>query len=311
MVITTFSLFTTLTVRVLGRFTSIPDCRMGAVSMKMTSSTSITSTKGVTLISESEVCVVPLGLVKAIGKQAFFRQQEQFHLSGRLCEISLRHIQKLKGTFIQHAPKFFYAVKVMIVSNHGGDGGKEAGRSGDEGFRDTGRNALQRSGAGRAQAIKSINNPPYRSKEANKRAYGARGRQPAQPVLHARELFRRGDLQGATHRFQTANPRLSGILAIGRLSLNLPISPHENSGQGASSQPLSRGANLRKLFALVKNPDELLGLSIGVFESAILFKNDGPGKNRKEEKNQQDDSCDDASGRKKLCDLTLRPEKQG
>src|SRR5579885_2475848 len=128
MVITTFSLFTTLTVRVLGRFTSIPDCRMGAVSMKMTSST---STKGVTLISESEVCVVPLGLVKAIGKQAFFRQQEQFHLSGRLCEISLRHIQKLQGKLIQHAPKCFDALKVMIVSNHGGDGGKEAGRSGD------------------------------------------------------------------------------------------------------------------------------------------------------------------------------------
>src|SRR5579875_467315 len=115
----------------INRSVSIPDCRMGAVSMKMTSSTSITSTKGVTLISESEVCVVPLGLVKAIGKQAFFRQQEQFHLSGRLCEISLRHIQKLQGKFIQHAPKFFDALKVMIVSNHGGDGGKEAGRSGD------------------------------------------------------------------------------------------------------------------------------------------------------------------------------------
>src|SRR5438552_4699726 len=45
------------TVRVLGTSTSIPDCRMGAVIIKMMSSTSTTSTNGTILISESEVCV--------------------------------------------------------------------------------------------------------------------------------------------------------------------------------------------------------------------------------------------------------------
>src|SRR5437660_2649292 len=46
-----------LTVRVLGTSTSMPDCRMGAVIIKMMSSTSTTSTNGTMLISESEVCV--------------------------------------------------------------------------------------------------------------------------------------------------------------------------------------------------------------------------------------------------------------
>jgi hypothetical protein len=44
-----------LTVLVLGNSTSMPDCNTGAVIMKMISSTSTTSTKGVTLMSDSEV----------------------------------------------------------------------------------------------------------------------------------------------------------------------------------------------------------------------------------------------------------------
>src|SRR5271157_5090961 len=53
------------TVRVLGTATSIPDCSTGAVIMKITSSTSTTSTSGVMLISASELRVWPLLLVKA------------------------------------------------------------------------------------------------------------------------------------------------------------------------------------------------------------------------------------------------------
>src|ERR1700730_6909948 len=45
------------TVLVFGTSTSMPDCRMGAVIMKMTRRTSITSTKGTMLISEREVPV--------------------------------------------------------------------------------------------------------------------------------------------------------------------------------------------------------------------------------------------------------------
>lgn len=39
-------------VSAVGRFTVIPDCIMGAVIMKMIRSTSMTSTSGVTLISD-------------------------------------------------------------------------------------------------------------------------------------------------------------------------------------------------------------------------------------------------------------------
>ena len=54
------------TVCVCGTFTSIPDWMIGAVSIKIISNTSTTSTKGVMLISESELCVRPWELVNAI-----------------------------------------------------------------------------------------------------------------------------------------------------------------------------------------------------------------------------------------------------
>src|SRR5215469_2893348 len=56
------------TVCVCGTFTSMPDWMMGAVNIKMMSSTSTTSTNGVMLISESELCVRPWEFVNAIKK---------------------------------------------------------------------------------------------------------------------------------------------------------------------------------------------------------------------------------------------------
>ena len=44
----------------------MPDCSTGAVTIKIISSTSTTSTNGVTLISESDVSVRPLLVVNAI-----------------------------------------------------------------------------------------------------------------------------------------------------------------------------------------------------------------------------------------------------
>ena len=55
MLITRRSSVISFTDRVLGTLTSMPDCSTGAVTMKMISSTSTTSTSGVMLMSEREV----------------------------------------------------------------------------------------------------------------------------------------------------------------------------------------------------------------------------------------------------------------
>src|SRR5215813_15354480 len=76
--------------RVLCRLTWMPVCRIGAVIMKITSSTSITSTRGVTLISANAVCVRPLRPLLLLNAITFYRfafdeveqsKREAVHLS--------------------------------------------------------------------------------------------------------------------------------------------------------------------------------------------------------------------------------------
>src|ERR1700733_9190128 len=84
MVTTTRDSVTSLTVRVLGTETSIPDCRTGAASMKITSNTRTTSTSGVMLISAREVWVRPLLLVKATLDLSVHGSHGSLTLSGGL-----------------------------------------------------------------------------------------------------------------------------------------------------------------------------------------------------------------------------------
>src|SRR5215470_12071346 len=61
-----------LTVLVLGTSTSIPDCKIGAVIIKMISSTSTTSMNGTMLISDSDDCVFPASCgISSTGERLF------------------------------------------------------------------------------------------------------------------------------------------------------------------------------------------------------------------------------------------------
>src|ERR1700674_607539 len=86
------SWFISFTVRVFGTSTSMPDCRIGAVIIKMMSNTRTTSMKGTMLMSESEVCVCleSCGIVsldyrrpgrggRACSTKCFFDLREDFH----------------------------------------------------------------------------------------------------------------------------------------------------------------------------------------------------------------------------------------
>src|SRR5271169_5925261 len=146
MVITTFSADTTLTVLVLGRSTSIPDSRMGAVSIKIISSTNTTSTNGVTLISESEVWVRPFGVEKAIISVLC------------LSKVPLSHIQEFESEVVHHRAEFFDSLHKLIVSDDGRDGGKQTGRRRDQGLRYTRRHTAKRSRARGAESGEGVDN---------------------------------------------------------------------------------------------------------------------------------------------------------
>src|ERR1700760_3526650 len=133
------------TLRVLGTATSMPDCSTGAVTMKITNSTSTTSTSGVMFISASDVRVWPELAVKAtcglplcslVGGAHLFHAVQQF----------AREVVHAGAELAQRSSE-------LVVGDHGGDCDQQAGRGGDQRFRDTGSHGAQRSSAFRSQAV--------------------------------------------------------------------------------------------------------------------------------------------------------------
>src|SRR5258707_2278689 len=130
-VTTSRSWFMSLTVRVLGTSTSMPDWRMGAVIMKMMSRTSTTSTKGTMLISESEVCVdlESCGIFHDSSKAAGWGGREilvkcLFDLG---CEFQSKSVEAL-GEVANLLQK-------MIIEDDGGNRSGQTSRRGPQGFR--------------------------------------------------------------------------------------------------------------------------------------------------------------------------------
>src|SRR5438105_15146071 len=113
-----------------GRFTSIPRYIIGAVSMKISNRTSTTSTRGTMLISARVGPIrrpSPLSKLNAI-----------FGAARHLGHAAREEVEQLQREAVHLRGPVLHAVHEVVVSDHGGDGGAEAGRGGDEGFRGAG-----------------------------------------------------------------------------------------------------------------------------------------------------------------------------
>src|ERR1700686_5827904 len=113
MVITVRSSVISLTVLVFGTLTSIPDCSTGAVTMKIISSTSTTSTSGVMLISASEVRVWPELAVKATRGLPLHR----FLFGADLFQA----IQQFAGEVVHTGAELTHRSGELVVGDDGGD----------------------------------------------------------------------------------------------------------------------------------------------------------------------------------------------
>src|SRR5580698_7273212 len=113
-----------LTLRVFGTETSMPDCSTGAVTMKMINSTSTTSTSGVMLISASEVRVCPVLAVKATRGLPLHRFLFR-------CDF-FQAIEQFAGEVIHAGAKLTQGSGELVVCNDGGNGDQQAGSGGDQ-----------------------------------------------------------------------------------------------------------------------------------------------------------------------------------
>src|SRR5512140_552752 len=106
--------------RATGRFTSTPRCIIGAVTMKMMSSTSITSTSGTTLISLSDVDTRrprprPPPVLAAGWTFGIYKRQCGAGRQIGLGEISLRDIQELHREIVHLRCEQLHPVREMAA----------------------------------------------------------------------------------------------------------------------------------------------------------------------------------------------------
>src|ERR671930_2017690 len=110
-----------------GRFTSMPRYIIGAVSMKMSSSTSTTSTSGMMLISARLVPMLrrdPSG--EPVLNAIFFHGPSEL---GRRTAQEVEHVQR--ESFHLRRP-VLHAVDEIVVADDGRDGGSQARRRRDQ-----------------------------------------------------------------------------------------------------------------------------------------------------------------------------------
>src|SRR5579863_9602720 len=170
------------TVLVLGTAISMPDCSTGAVIMKITSSTSTTSTRGVMLMSARELWVRPRLLVKAT-----------FYLVGRItarqltaaqfaslcggpgrrrgdggpCMNLLERIQQFAAEVINRRSKDPHPRRELVVGHHGRHGHKQPGGSRNQRFGNARRHGAQRGRARGSQSMECVHHADDRSEQAH------------------------------------------------------------------------------------------------------------------------------------------------
>src|SRR2546425_1622139 len=269
MVITKRSSAISFTVLVLGKSTSMPDCRIGAVIMKMTSSTSTTSTKGTMLISESEVPVWRESC--GIGALALLKFVLLSELALSVILFDLRSHFHCK--VIHACGELLDVVQIVVVGNHRRDGCEQPGRGGNQRFGNARRHGAKACGACAAQAGESIHHSPDGAEQTDERSHRAGGRQPRHPFLHSANFLGSGKLHAHRYRADAFHPAVR--VASRALALQLPISSGINSFQrrAASGQRL----RLRQCSVGAEGLQEPRCGPLGPSEEAVFLEDQRPG----------------------------------
>src|SRR5215475_4013840 len=142
--------------RVLGRLTWMPVCRIGAVIIKITSNTSITSTSGVTLISAKAVCVRP-------GRPLLLLNAIIFH------RFAFDEIEQAKREAVHFSRQNPDAVEIVVVTEHRGYRRRDAASRRDQRLGYARRHGLDRSRLRQAQSIECNNDANDRPKQSDER----------------------------------------------------------------------------------------------------------------------------------------------
>src|SRR6266403_656091 len=267
----------------------MPDWRMGAVIIKMMSSTSTTSTNGTMLISESEVCVDLESCIYFDFSKTAGSGRPRNLINGFFDQRS--HFQRKR---VQALSKIANVLQKMVIENDGGNRGKQASGRGHERFGDAGCDGTKAGSARAAEAGKGINDAPDGSEEADERRNRARGGEPGHSFFHAAHFFGGSKLHIDGHGLQTLEfwgMRVAGDATD--LALQFAIARGIDVGERRSDG--HEGLRVRDSARGAKNTKKLVALPPDAAENPQLLQNHGPGNDGKEQQQQENNARNQAS----------------
>src|SRR4051794_10205333 len=186
-----------------GNLTLTPCCNIGATSIMMMSSTSMTSTSGVTLISDlTPPLAPPRSIAMAISPQKFQSSESRFQRDFRLAEFQseilnlnseisrllLRRlldevVDELRRRVVHLDVEVLDAATEVIVEPHRRNRDHQTERGLDERFRNTDRDGADAGRAARADALERVDDADDRAEQPDERSRRADRRQRRNALL--------------------------------------------------------------------------------------------------------------------------------
>src|SRR5512141_770311 len=236
-----------------GRFTSTPWVSMGAVTMKMMSST---STSGVTLMS-------------AMTLRSPARPEELIiAMASPLVDLALEEVDEFGREAVDPGLNHPDAVQEVVVGDDGRDGRGQPRRGGNEGFGDAGGHGGQRGVSRGRDSGEGVHDPPHGAEQTDERRGAAGGGEEGKEILHAPHLLMACLVHRAVDVFDGKGSRASPLraLAAGRFA-PLPLDPGQLEVPRAEHLG-ERG--LFPLFGLLVERGQAFSLGEGAGESGLV-----------------------------------------
>jgi hypothetical protein len=189
------------------------------------------------------------------------------------------------GEGVEALRQIFNILQELVVENHRGDGGEEAGGRGQQSFGDAGGDGAKAGGAGVTEAGEGVNDAPDSAEESDKGSDGTGGGEPGHALFDAANFFGAGDLHvggDGLKAFQFGRMRIGGLAAD--LALQLAIAGGVDRGERRAGG--SERLRIRNSSRGAEDAEELVALTSDATEHSGFLQNHSPGDDRK---NEQED----------------------
>src|SRR6516165_2698249 len=188
---------------------------------------------------------------------------------------ALHFVNELEAEVVHASTKLANVLREHVVGNDGRDGGKQSCSRRNESFRNSRCDCAQRCGAGGAESVESVDDAPHRSEKTDERRDRSSRCEPRQATLEPSQLFRRCNLYSPLQGSETN--RLWSLLS------QFVICAFKHCEEWAGFELFRDGSHILQALGLTEHSHKAVALRACAAEQAPFTKNNGPGKETKDQ----------------------------